>query len=274
MIIRHGPSVRSLFGSWLHSFPQRGTCVFPEWICPCLPAAAADAGWNAAFVPVLAPPGAPAPLSMDVEQLESMVHALADEGRATTVLLAHPFGYVDPGAAKALPLLQRLRIPVALDLAQAYGCHDFLAEEAAADVTFVSFNGRKLLADGGAVACATGGHGVSWQDHLGLRTRIATAVQAQRTCFASVEAQWLKLIRQRIQEQPWERATRSSLHRTAVPCAPHQAALLAAAESRGIGQPLHPNPNPGKMSERYRAWQKALFLLFPQLRTSGGSRES
>ncbi|SAI47006.1 Uncharacterised protein [Bordetella ansorpii] len=248
----YGPSVRGFFEQDLKRISRHGVCLLPEWICESMVQAARAAHWQPAFYAVLPPGRAEVALQMDLDDLQQRYAAVAGP---KAVLLAHPMGYVDPHCA-AFANGGAPSCPCFIDWSQSYGSIPLQPSLSRCCAAYVSFNGNKLIGDGGAVRLTVAHPGVDLGLHFARVARL--------------KRDWLQAYLQdneltgAIQDASWGAQHHSSPMRTVLQWHRLPAAVQGRLRRLGMVQPLLENPRADHVSpsHAYQRWHAQIMLMF------------
>lgn len=275
----YGKSVRTLFKEDLEHLNSRGICFVPEWICYEMTNAVEIAGWKPRIYRTLSTHTAKIPLQIDEKNLKEQLHKEIQEknkGQIVALLLAHPFGYVDPTVMSILRSnIQDRKIPIFLDLSQSYGRFDFKREINLSISAYVSFNGNKLISKGGAIRFGKIGN-YSAKYHRAKEINYKKLQEIFRTAADRQEKTFLQNIR-KIGKSVATKATKGFNAIQKRSCWQRTMVLYDSIDSKdklkkkGLGQYVHPDPQIGhyQTSNNYLSWIKHGFLLFPYQRKKG-----
>jgi hypothetical protein len=269
-IVAHSISrVRDSFSADLKNLGPSGVCYLPEWICSAMSEAALNAGWQVFFYNVLKPDSAEIPLQADLSDLDFKLKQCVG---LKAVLLAHPLGYQDPGIGKWIDLNVNKKMNVFLDLAQSYGRITFEDEIKNVASTYCSFNGRKLIRDGGGVLFKVNSSNTSMKNSLYMDSfRIAAekqildmAMSLRKLSLMIGNTEFTEL-----QQAQWGmNILRSNYYRTVLKKSELSNNDLNLILSSGYAQPVHTSPNQNfyKQSDNYKLWVDETILIFPEYR--------
>ena len=274
MSIRSVANVRGAFHDDLTEISQHGICFLPEWICVEMSESVLLAGWEPKWYPVSEPAKQISPLALDARELlqEIEKQQLRTPSTKIAVLLAHPFGYLDPSIDLLLTQWEKNKgIHPFLDLSQSYGTFDFGKQISLARRAYISFNGRKLISSGGAITVSPhAASSVEYQNWQSKFARLATGQMSHAVAKFSSLAHSLDQDKQTRIISSFDdvniNVLRSNAHRTALNLTTaNDTTLRVKLDHNGFGQPLHPSPQAAlwRPSVAYRLWEQSIFLLFP-----------
>ncbi|MBF0313334.1 MAG: hypothetical protein HQK52_07955 [Oligoflexia bacterium] len=260
------PSVRFAFTEDLKNISSNGVCLLPEWICYAMSESVINAGWIPLFYPVCSPESSSIPCQLDVLELLKLLQQYNEH--QCVLLLAHPLGYIDPNVDLILNKYYNYnsQFKIFLDLAQSYGEYDFSLQISKAHRSYISFNGRKLINSGGAIAFSNINTDLDeYNTLLELLKKIASKN------FSSSGALFERLSHDRVinltENRFNTRSNRSAPLRTVLQKTSINSSI-DKLQKEGIGQSFHPTPqyNLKNPSNSYLQWERKYFLFFHQPR--------
>ncbi|GHT92611.1 hypothetical protein FACS1894122_06670 [Alphaproteobacteria bacterium] len=229
-------------------------CFLPEWLCQCMAENIENLCSQLHFYPVKTFSDSRYFLEIDWGYLDKKIQEYINNHQKIAIIIAPPYGYIDPNFIEFIKAYKS-KLTLHLDLSQGYGLFDFSEMISLCDYTYFSFNGRKLINDGGALVLSNSQEFEQMYQLFSQR--------------ALVEISNFDLLKNDI----WDRFnikeffgdnTRSNYLRTVVASSIHDQFL----EKEGYGQPLLKNPNKKYIlhSNNYETWLSNCFLIFDQRR--------